>query len=430
MIRNAFLLFLLSHFSVLGIGQVGINSDGSLPDASAGLDIQFENKGLLIPRLTTAQRNAISLPAEGLVIFNTSSKCLNIRRNESWFAVCGTLTGAMSTLNCDGISSSGILTAGEVANGVSFTIPYVGGNGGSFIGETVNSEGVTGLTATLASGNLAVGNGTLSYLVNGTPETSGSAVFNLEVEGSTCPVSLNVNAAFVCGASFTDARDNETYQTVLIGSQCWMRENLKYLPSVFPKSSSFNSETLPRYYVYGYDGSDVNAAKNTANFNTYGVLYNWRAVMNGQAGTNNNPSGVQGVCPTGWHVPSHSEWTTLELAVCANNCASNFPNTNPGNYSGWHGTDENNKLRNTTGWQFFASAIPTNSSQFSALPGGVKGDHDFFWINEEAHFWTATLNPSNSGQAWKRELRYSTGQVLYHNQYPFRTAFSVRCVRD
>ena len=94
---------------------------------------------------------------------------------------------------------------------------------------------------------------------------------------------------------FTDARDGTHYDAVKIGNQVWMAENLKYLPSVVGPATG--SETAAYYYVYDYDGTDVMAAKATANYTTYGVLYNWPAAMN--------------ACPTGWHLPSDAEWTEL-----------------------------------------------------------------------------------------------------------------------
>ena len=67
--------------------------------------------------------------------------------------------------------------------------------------------------------------------------------------------------------------------------------------------------------VYGYNGTNVAAAKATANYTTYGVLYNWTAAMNGAATSNTSPSGVQGACPADWHLPSDAEWCTMENMV-------------------------------------------------------------------------------------------------------------------
>ena len=65
------------------------------------------------------------------------------------------------------------------------------------------------------------------------------------------------------------------------------------------------------HYVYGYNGTDVNDAKAASNYSTFGVLYNWPRAMTDEAGSDLVPSIVQGVCPEGWHLPSHSEWNKL-----------------------------------------------------------------------------------------------------------------------
>ena len=86
--------------------------------------------------------------------------------------------------------------------------------------------------------------------------------------------------------------DGKTYKTVKIGNQWWMAENLAYLPSVGPYD--IQSVINPMYYVYDYLGTNVNEAKATENYRTYGVLYNWPA--------------AKSACPIGWHLPSDEEW--------------------------------------------------------------------------------------------------------------------------
>ena len=86
--------------------------------------------------------------------------------------------------------------------------------------------------------------------------------------------------------------DGKVYKVVQIGNQCWMAENLAYLPSVSPPTEG--SLIDPYSYVYGYEGTDINEAKTTTNYQTYGVLYNWPATLE--------------ACPSGWHLPSDAEW--------------------------------------------------------------------------------------------------------------------------
>jgi len=108
--------------------------------------------------------------------------------------------------------------------------------------------------------------------------------------------------SFTCEPVFNSCGDDighegYDYSTVLIGEQCWFSENCRYLPEVSPYS--LGSDTAPYYYVYGYEGTDVDAAKSTDNYETSGVLYNWPAMM------------TVGICPSGWHIPSDGEFTEL-----------------------------------------------------------------------------------------------------------------------
>lgn len=100
--------------------------------------------------------------------------------------------GVISALNCANGTSFGSMNEGTIASGVSFNIPYTGGNLGTHSGQIVSSTGVTGLTANLAGGLFANGSGTLSYTVSGTPIGNGLATFTLNIGGKTCNYSLNV----------------------------------------------------------------------------------------------------------------------------------------------------------------------------------------------------------------------------------------------
>lgn len=140
--------------------QVGINSAGNPPDPSAGLDVNFPDRGLLIPRLTATQRNAISNPSFGLMIMNTTTGCLNIWTGASWKQVCG---------DCD------------------FTPPAAGNNGPICDGSTLNltAASLPGATYTWSGPNGFTSNVQNPVLTNVTPSASGSYSVSATLNGCT-----------------------------------------------------------------------------------------------------------------------------------------------------------------------------------------------------------------------------------------------------
>jgi len=210
---------------------------------------------------------------------------------------------------------------------------------------------------------------------------------------------------WACGDSITDARDGttNTYATVLIDSQCWMAENLKYLPSVVGPGTRATDTAY--YYVYNYDGTSTDDARSSANYSAKGVLYNWTAATT--------------ACPTGWHLPTHDEWTALERAVCTSGtCATDFPYDTT--TTGMRGTDEGAKLSND-------AAGGTNSSGFSAILGGyLSGSGSWYGITTDIIFSTAT---EVSSQLFFRNIDIFNGGV-YRGKYDKDGAFSVRCLKD
>ena len=187
--------------------------------------------------------------------------------------------------------------------------------------------------------------------------------------------------------TFIDSRDNTEYSWVQIGEQIWMAENLKYLPSVVGPGTGSNSEAY--CYVYGYDGTSISAAKATENYATYGVLYNWTAAMNGAESSDANPSGVQGICPDGWHLPSDAEWKQLEMYLGMSETDVNS--------TGWRGTVEGGKLKEagTTHWAD-PNAGANNESGFTALPGGYRSDNGYFYyISYYGSWWSSTEGSTN-----------------------------------
>jgi uncharacterized protein (TIGR02145 family) len=193
-----------------------------------------------------------------------------------------------------------------------------------------------------------------------------------------------------CPSSFTDSRDGQTYSAVQIGNQCWMAENLNY-----DQDSHGND--------WCYDN-------NSSNCDTYGRLYDWAALMQGASSSSSNPSGVQGVCPDGWHVPSDDEWTELENYV-----------SNDG-----HSGSEGTALKSTSGW--YGNGNGTDDYGFSGLPGGNRSNYGYFYdIGDYGYWWSATENGTDD--AWYRSLGYFY-EYFYRSNNDKGYGHSVRCLRD
>jgi len=172
--------------------------------------------------------------------------------------------------------------------------------------------------------------------------------------------------------TITDSRDGQVYPTVQIGSQCWLQKNMNY--------STGNS--------WCYDN-------NTSNCNTYGRLYDWQTAL--------------GACPSGWHLPSDAEWTALTDFLGGESIAGGKM-----------------KEAGTAHWAS-PNTGATNSSGFTALPGGLRfsfGNFDNLTIN--AQFWSST---DFSSYAWYRCLLYNYEGVDRFNLSK-TVGFSARCVKD
>jgi len=195
--------------------------------------------------------------------------------------------------------------------------------------------------------------------------------------------------------SFTDSRDGISYKWIRAGKQIWMAENLAYLPYVSP--STEGSSDSEKYYVYDYEGTNVEEAKTTDYYKEYGVLYNHFTAQ-------------QGVCPIGWHLPIIEEWDELI------------------NY--WTGTDEAGGKLKETGTTYWESPNTgaTNQSEFTALPAGKREfTGGYNQIGKEAYFWTDSQ--TRSYDVFGIYLT-NNSSVASSNTFNSESGFSVRCVKD
>jgi len=193
---------------------------------------------------------------------------------------------------------------------------------------------------------------------------------------------------FVCGTSTIDY-SGKTYHTVQIGTQCWMKANLDIGTMINVAAKPSNNGTIEKYCY----------ENNIANCTTYGGLYNWDEAMAYSAA-----SGATGICPSGWHVPTNSEFETLAAAV--------------GNNS--------NALKAIG--QGTASGSGTNTSGFSALLAGFHGATSiYYYLGTSVFFMSSTVESAT----------YASGMRLYHNENVIHfdgfqriDGISIRCLKD
>jgi uncharacterized protein (TIGR02145 family) len=235
-----------------------------------------------------------------------------------------------------------------------------------------------------------------------------SMVFN-EATITTPPL----GTVTVTYGSMTDGESN-SYKTVSIGTQTWMAENLKVtkyndgttIPNV-TDATTWSNLTTGAVCTY-------NNTTNADSIRTYGRLYNWYAVNTGK------------LCPTGWHVPSDAEWSTLDA----------YLNANGYDYDGSTTDDYIAKsMASTTGWASFSQTGDignnpsiNNKSGFTALPGGRRSvDGAFYGVGGNGYWWSSTENYS-SGAGYRYLGCSGSGLSSY---YIYKVSgFSVRCLRD
>ncbi len=210
-----------------------------------------------------------------------------------------------------------------------------------------------------------------------------------------------------CPGIPTITYEGQIYNTVLIGTQCWLKENLN-VGSMIPGSQDMMDNSLIEKYCYNdeIDSCDV-----------YGGLYQWNEVMQ-----YTTTPGVQGICPPGWHIPTDEEWKQLEGEV---DSQYGYPDPEWDNIE-FRGFDAGKNLKTTSGW--FNNGNGTDDYGFSALPGGYRYyAGNFYNLGKTATFWSAT--EFNSSRVWARGLGYGNdeaGRSYYSKGY----GFSLRCLKD
>jgi uncharacterized protein (TIGR02145 family) len=270
-------------------------------------------------------------------------------------------------------------------------------------------------TTDFAEADITVTNGALSnfagsgttYTATFTPTAYGACTINVagstftDADGDDNIASDEFNWTYEAPAVFSTCDDaigydGYNYATVQIGDQCWFAENLRNANyndgSAIPSGlddTAWSSTTDGAVTVY--DEGGANEASNLAD---YGRLYNWHAVNTGN------------LCPSGWHVPTDAEWTTLTDGLGGETVAGDALKASASDSPAWDGT---------------------NTSGFSALASGHRWFNGDFVGETYAFFWSSS--PDGSSRAWFRRLKSGYTEVR-RNDYGQQNGFSVRCVLD
>lgn len=246
-----------------------------------------------------------------------------------------------------------------------------------------------------------------TYYVRAFAKNSDSLVYGEEVEFTT-----KGTDAQACPTAPTVADiDGNIYNTVQIGNQCWMKENLRTT-----KYADGNSIAVDCLY---YPNGDIN------NVAAYGYLYNWTALLNGTEPSETNPSRVQGICPTGWHVPSSADWTQLTNYVqsqpeyicetCSGtNCiAKSFASIND-----WNGSEVNCS----------PGYIPSfnNATGFTVVPSGTAPYSIYNNFGGGAYFWSSSTF-FGAIRDWRLENNKTSVTMDGHSLYD---GLSISCIKD
>ena len=205
--------------------------------------------------------------------------------------------------------------------------------------------------------------------------------------------------------------DGNVYETVQIGDQLWIAENLKV--THYNNGDEIPNLTINNDWTSASIGAYSDYDNNPTNSETYGRLYNWYTVND-----------ERGICPEGYHVPTDDEYSELEVYLGMSESETNI--------IGFRGTNEGSKLAgNSELWNIGVLVIDPEfgTSGFNALPAGfrVYSSGDFDTVGKHCYYWSSSEN-SNS-HAWYRNLLYFNTHV-YRNSPSKQSGFSIRCLGD
>jgi len=234
-------------------------------------------------------------------------------------------------------------------------------------------------------------------------KTGETYILRWSIISTYCTLNDDVTISFKdwsCGMNFTDFRDNRDYGTVQISAQCWMSQNLNTGTQINSPNDQTDNGAIEKYC---YEDSETKCS-------IYGGLYQWDEMM-----SYTDSASAKGICPVGWHIPSHNEYIELihnlgEVTIAGGKMKST-------------GTVEAGN-----GLWYSPNTGASNSSGFTGYPGGFYDtSHEYYYNGYFGYFWTSTENGGTS--AWYRGL-YNYGEEAHAYSYNKNYGFSVRCIKD
>ncbi len=317
---------------------------------------------------------------------------------------------------------------------------FTGMPAGNFVGTRITNFGKYAIfwsSTSCSSDNVSVlylaytNVTTLHIPTDGHDKTYGESVRCVRDEGNTSGGGGQGGGGggqgFTCGTSTITDVDDNVYNTVQIGNQCWMRDNLRtkhYADGTRIRQGSntpFHLTTSISYWFYPADNSSYEAI--------YGLLYNWKAAIRTLSdASTSNPSGVQGICPNGWHLPSEAEYTQLTVYVMNQNEYICNPDYRDYVSYAFASNDywESSPVACSPGYNLSSN----NGTGFDALPAGQWAETTSL-VNRCASFWGASANANSSG-----EYSAYSWNLMFGHPYPVVSydmaewGYSVRCVKD
>jgi hypothetical protein len=310
------------------------------------------------------------------------------------------IPASIGSLNCASSSVTGTLTATIPTSNVSINVPYTAGNGGAYAAQTITSTGVTGLTATISSGNLANGNGSVSYTITGTPSTSGTATFAISLGGQSCNLMVSVGYSYPTNSVFCSSGATAVVDvTSPTTGKTWMDRNLG-ATQVATSITDTNAYGDLYQWGRGSDGHQCRTSTTTSTLSSvdqpsHGSFIlapnspnDWRSPQNINLWQGVN--GVNNPCPSGYRLPTNTELDAELISWSSNNSAGAFASPL--------------KLP-SAGLRFFSSGLLVN-------------------VGSEGMYWSSVVAGTGAGRlGFGSSFVNVIGIVSAHG-------FSVRCIKN